>query len=270
MSRLPPDEWLHHAKRLAVGQKRRVNHTCGRTSSLDVYNNDDSWSCWCFRCHNGGRVLKEHQSIRVVQEDTSRMQPIPTTAFHISQATQYEQRRIWELLVRKGCPPGIIPEEMLWYDRSINRILVRQGSIALGRALNEQQLPKWMVYGDWVGRPKMFWTRFPDAGEMQPVVLVEDTFSALKVAKALALYAPESPMSVAAVLGTVITSASLRLVAGRDVLCMFDGDHAGAVGSRELQQRLAVFGGVFVDIRPKQGDPKDMQLLEIYNAIFKG
>ncbi|AKN21170.1 putative DnaG-like primase [Pectobacterium phage Peat1] len=38
---------------------------------------------------------------------------------------------------------------------------------------------------------------------------------------------------------------------------------AGAVGSRELQQRLAVFGGSFVDIRPEQGDPKDMSLEEI-------
>jgi DNA primase len=101
------------------------------------------------------------------------------------------------------------------------------------------------------------------------MVLVEDVLSSYKVAKAIELYAPESSVSVAAVLGTVVTSASLRLVAGRDVLCMFDGDSAGAVGSRELQQRLAVFGGSFTDIRPEQGDPKDQSLEEIACVLRK-
>ncbi|ARW58991.1 DNA primase [Pectobacterium phage vB_PatP_CB5] len=257
---IPKEDWLHIAKRLAIGQKRRVTHGCGRTAALDVYNNDDSWSAYCFRCKESGRVLKEHQSIRVVKEDTSRIGPVPATAFHISQATQYEQRRIWELLVQKGCPPGIIPEEVLWFSRSSNRILLRQGLLAQGRALSPQQQPKWLMYGDWWNQPRIWWTRYRGAG---PMVLVEDVLSSYKVAKAIELYAPESSVSVAAVLGTVVTSASLRLVAGRDVLCMFDGDSAGAVGSRELQQRLAVFGGSFVDVRPEQGDPKDMSLEEI-------
>ena len=260
MSRLPPDEWLHLAKRLAVGQKRRVRHNEERDCAMDVWNNGDSWSAYCHRCHMPGWVPKEHQQLNVQRVDPDRVSPVPADCLHITQASQYEQRRIWELLVQKGCPPGIIPEEVLWFSRSSNRIVLRQGLLALGRALSQQQQPKWLMYGDWWNQPRILWTRYRGAG---PMVLVEDALSSYKVVKAIELYAPESSVSVAAVLGTVVTSASLRLVAGRDVLCMFDGDSAGAVGSRELQQRLAVFGGSFVDIRPEQGDPKDMSLEEI-------
>ena len=99
------------------------------------------------------------------------------------------------------------------------------------------------------------------------MVLVEDALSSYKVAKAVQHYAPESSVSVAAVLGTVVTSASLKLIAGRDVLCMFDGDEAGRLGSVELKQRLAVFGGRFVDIRPERDDPKDMTLEAIWESL---
>ncbi|BAS69525.1 putative DNA primase [Pectobacterium phage PPWS1] len=264
---IPREDWLHHAKRLAVGQKRRVNHGCGRTASLDVYNNDECWSCWCFRCHEGGRVHKEHQSIRVMREDTSRIGPVPATALHISQVSAYEQRQIWDLLIRKGCPPGIIPEEMLWYDKTTRRVLVRQGLRALGRALSAQQQPKWLMFGEWWNQPRIWMTRYRDAG---PMVLVEDALSSYKVAKAIEHYAPESSLSVAAVLGTVLTSASLPLVAGRDVLCMFDGDKPGALGSIELRKRLSVFGGRFQDIRPDVGDPKDMELEAVWQRLRNG
>lgn len=95
------------------------------------------------------------------------------------------------------------------------------------------------------------------------MVLVEDALSAFKVAKAVEVYAPTSSFSVAATLGTVVTSASLKFVQGRDVLCMYDGDEAGRQGSLGLQRRLNVFGGTFRDVRPHAGDPKDMTLEEI-------
>lgn len=260
---IPKEEWLDAAKRLAVGQKRRIRHGCGRTPALDIYNSGDCWSAYCFRCKERGWVPKEHQTLTIRQEDTSRVHPVPATALHISQASQYEQKQIWDLLIRKGCPPGIIPEEMLWYDKSTRRILIRQGRIALGRALSEQQSPKWMGYSDTGRIPPLFWTRYQAAEPTGPVILVEDSLSALKVAKAVQHYAPESSLSVAAVLGTVVVPASLRLILGRDVMCMFDGDAAGKAGSDELKKRLSVFGNAFYDMRPRTGDPKDMSLEEI-------
>lgn len=263
--RLPPDEWLGAAKSLSIGQKRRINHGCGKTAACDVFNQADCWSAYCHRCHLPGWVPKEHQQLRSqVQEDPTRVSPVPADALHLSQTSAYEQRRIWDLLIEKGCPPGVIPEEFIWLSRSTNRILLRQGLRALGRALSAAQQPKWMTYGNWMSQPRLFWTRFRDVGQM---VLVEDALSAFKVAKAVEVYAPTSSYSVVATLGTVATSASLKYLAGRDVLCMYDGDQAGAEGSAGLRRRLNVFGGAFRDVRPQTGDPKDMSLQEIAECL---
>lgn len=258
--RLPPDEWLHHAKRLAVGRKRRVRHNEERDCAMDVWNNGDSYSAWCHRCHLSGWVPKQHQQLNVQRVDPDRIGPVPADCLHITQASGYEQSRIWKLLTEKGCPPGVLPEEHLWFSRSTNRILLRQGLQGLGRALSPLQQPKWLAFGDWWNKPRLWWTRYRDAG---PMVLAEDVLSSYKVAKAIEVYAPESSVSVAAVLGTVLTSTSLPLIAGRDVVCMFDGDAAGAEGSAALKRRLAVFGGTFRDARPAHGDPKNMTLEEI-------
>lgn len=254
-NRLPPDEWLPQAKALHVGQKRRVRHGFEPTAAMDVYNNGDSWTAYCHRCHRSGWVPKEHQRLNQVRVDEDRVQPVPADVIHLSQASRYEQRRIWELLVLKGCPPGVIPEEVVWYSRTANRILLRQGLQALGRALSAAQSPKWLQFGQWYGVPKVWWTRYRDAG---PMVLVEDALSSYKVARAIEHYAPESNVSVLATLGTTVVPSLMPSLVGRDVLCMYDGDTAGANGSTGVKRRLAVFGGGFKDIRPVRGDRKSV------------
>lgn len=258
---LPEEEWLHLAQRLHVGQKKRVRH-CGSTPAMDVYNHDDRWSAYCHRCHTAGNRRKLHQSVNSVRVDENRVQPVPTDALHISQVSGFLQKQIWNLLVQKGCPVGVIPEENIWYSASSNRILLRQGKQALGRALSPQQLPKWLAFGDWYQQPRIWFTQWSSSG---PLVLTEDALSAYKISRAMRL-AP-TPVAVAATLGTVITKECLPLVIGRQIICMYDGDEAGAVGSREMKKRLAVFGGEFHDKRPAKGDPKNMTLEEIYESI---
>ena len=262
--RLPPDEWLAQAKALHVGQKRRVRHGFETTAAMDVFNNGDSWSAYCHRCHKAGWVPKQHQQLNVVRVDPDRVQPVPADVIHITQASRYEQQRIWELLVQKGCPPGIIPEEALWFSASSNRILLRQGNQALGRALSPRQLPKWLEFGKWYGQPKAWWTRYRDAG---PMVLVEDALSSYKVAKAIEHYAPESALSVLATLGTTVVPGLIPVLAGRDIICMYDGDKAGADGASGVRRRMAVFGGKFIEARPVSGDPKDMTLEALYETV---
>ena len=261
---LPVEEWLHLAQRLHVGQKQRVRH-CGLTPAMDVYNHDDRWSAYCHRCHTAGNRRKLHQSVNSVRVDENRVSAVPTDALHISQVSGFLQKQIWNLLVQKGCPVGVIPEESIWYSASSNRILLRQGKQALGRALSPRQLPKWLAFGDWYQKPRMWWTRWTP--EAQVLVLCEDTLSAYKIAKSVATFSPNSQVSIAATLGTVLTKETLPLVVGRTVVCMYDGDDAGAVGSREMKKRLAVFGGEFYDKRPAKGDPKNMTLEEIHESI---
>ncbi len=270
---LPREEWLRQAQQLSIGQKRRIRHTCGNTASLDVYNNDDSWSSWCFRCHDGGRVDKVHQSVLHRVQETNRIQPILATTMRFSEATQYEQRRMWTLLCDKGCPPGVIPEELLWYERSVNRLMIRQGDQALGRALDAWRIPKWLAFGAWQGKPMLWQTRTPvkatelAAGAKQAWVTAEDALSAYKIAKSIEVYWPQCGVGVLATLGTAVTSASLPYMAGTDIACMYDGDPAGLSGFLAMRKRLNVFGGFTKDARPTKGDPKNMTLEHIAERL---
>lgn len=252
------DDWLREAQRLSVGQKKRVRHGFESSAAMDVYNNADSWSAYCHRCHESGREMKVHQSVLRKVAEVDRVSPVPATIIQFNDATQYEQQRMWRLLCSKGCPPGVIPEELLWYERSVNRLMIRTpgGLLALGRALDTWRTPKWLPYGAWHGKP-MVWQTRTGAGV---TVLVEDALSGYKVAKAISTYAPASSVRVIATLGTRITDAFLPYVVQDTVLCMYDGDKAGADGFEAVRKRLRVWGAPVVDLRPPLGDPKNNDL----------
>lgn len=261
------DDWLKQAQQLSIGQKRRVRHGAEASNAMDVYNNDDSWSAYCHRCHEGGRVDKVHQSILRRVQEVDRVTPVPATVIRFADATQYEQNRMWSLLIQKGCPPGVIPEELLWYERSVNRLMLLHGSgpdtQALGRALDSWRAPKWLPYGAWFGKP-MVWQTRAGAGV---TVLAEDALSSYKVAKAIELYAPGSSVRVIATLGTRITEAFLPYVAGDTILCMYDGDKAGLDGFHAMRQRLRVWGKPVLDLRPPVGDPKNNDLATLAERL---
>ena len=268
-------EWLAQAQRLAVGRKQRVRHGFEASAAMDVYNDTEKWSAYCHRCHEGATVYKEHQQVRRVIVEPDRIAPVPATLIRLSDATEYEQRRCWELLCRKGCPPGVVPEEMLWFDRSVQRLMLRSGTLALGRSLDQRRLPKWLPYGAWHGLP-MTWTTRSDAGgtrhaasvKSTSLILTEDALSAHKVAKAIDCYAPNAALSVVATLGTIITDRFLPNVIGRPaVICMYDGDPAGEAGFLSMRKRLSVWGQPVLDMRPLKGDPKNNDLAEIIRKL---
>lgn len=261
------DDWLKAAQSLAIGQKRRIKHGFERTAALDVYNNEDSWSAYCHRCHVGGRVMKEHQSVRRAVLEPDRIQPVPATIKRLAEASEYEQRQAWSLLISKGCPPGVIPEEDLWIDQSVRRVMLtsKHSERCLGRALDTWRLPKWLPYGAWHGQP-MVWTTRTGAGAQ---VLVEDALSGYKVAKAIQLYASTSSVGVVATLGTVITDRFLPHLVSHPVLCMYDGDSAGMDGLSAVRKRLAVWGQPVHDLRPVKGDPKNETLEALFQRLEK-
>lgn len=271
------EEWLAAAQALPVGGKRRIKHGFEATAAMDVWNNEDSWSCWCHRCHEGGRVAKQHQRVRRAVVEPDRVSPVPATVIPLEEASRWEQQRAWNLLCRKGCPPGVIPEEVLWYERSVDRLMLRSDDVALGRALDSLRTPKWLPYGAWHGKPMMWSTRtsaeeteHADSAELGSLILTEDALSAYKVAKAIDIYAPKSSLDVCATLGTSITDRFLPYCLGRPaVLCMYDGDPAGLRGYRGMRQRLAVWQQPVVDLRPEHGDPKNNDLAAIAEALQK-
>lgn len=263
------DDWLKAAQSLAVGQKRRIRHAFERTNALDVYNNEDSWSAYCHRCHQHGWVQKEHQSVRRAVVEPDRVAPVPATIKRLADASEHERRQAWALLIQKGCPPGVIPEEDLWIDQSVRRVMMCHGSGSaqrvLGRALDSHRLPKWLPYGAWHGLP-MVWTTRTGAGAQ---VIVEDALSGYKVAKAIQVYAPGSSLGVVATLGTVITDRFLPSLVGKEVLCMYDPDKAGMDGLVAVRKRLNVWGCGVHDLRPVTGDPKNETLEALFERLEK-
>lgn len=63
MSRLDPATWLPQAKALAVGQTKKVRHTCGKREAMTVGNEQGHYWAFCFRCGCGGRHDKASASI---------------------------------------------------------------------------------------------------------------------------------------------------------------------------------------------------------------
>lgn len=263
MAHLARADWLHHAQRLAVGQKRRVRHGTERTAAMDVWNQADRWSAYCHRCHLSGVVYKEHQQVRRAIIDPDRVSPVPADALRLSEAWDIELRIAWSLLIEKGCPPGVIPDEVLYWSRQARRVLLRLGPVALGRAVDPNRLPKWLPYGAWQGLP-MVWTTRQGAGAM---VLVEDALSGYKVAKAIDTFAPESSACVVATLGTRITDRFLPYCINRPLVGMYDGDGAGARGFADMRRRMGVWGYPVLDRSPDKGDPKNMELAAIFAKL---
>lgn len=263
---IPRSEWLMQAQHLCIGQKKRIRHNKECTAAMDIYNNDDSWSCWCHRCKDGGRVWKEHQHVRVARVDEDRVQAVPADALRIRDATPYVQRQIWKLLISKGIGPEVIPEEILWWSPTANRLLLIWQGRALGRALSPLQQPKWLMYGEWAGQPRVWFTLF---NASSPVVITEDALSAHKLSHALAQY--HTAVSVMSCLGTRLTERALALLIQnqtKQIICMFDGDRAGASGADGVRQRVRPFGIQFDEVVLADGyDPKDLTMAELQALV---
>lgn len=267
------EDWLHLAQRVPVGGKARVRHGHERTTAMDVWNNEDSWSAYCHRCHESARVMKQHQRPRRAVVDADRVQAVPADALRLAEASAIQQREAWALLCEKGCPPGVIPEEVLWYSERARRLILKSGSVALGRALDANRLPKWLPFGEWRGLPMVWTTRtgavgmVPAHGVTPALVLAEDALSAYKIAKAIDTYRPASPVQVCATLGTRITDRFLPYCLNRTLVGMYDGDGAGLRGFQSMRQRLRVWGAPIIDRSPAKGDPKDMELADIFAKL---
>ena len=259
------DEWLVQAQQLCVGQKKRIHHGFERTAAMDIYNNADSWSCYCHRCKQGARVWKEHQHINVQRVDEARVQAVPADVIRLTNTDGYSQRQIRTFLVSKGIGPEVINEDILWYSKQANRLLLLWNGRALGRALSPNQQPKWLMFGEWASQPRAWMTQ--DSGTSGTLVITEDALSAHKIAYAMSMH----PMGVLATLGTSVTQRTLMLILSlgiKRLLCAYDGDAAGDAGASAVRQRIRPFGIEYRRVMIPQGlDPKDLTMNEIQALI---
>lgn len=266
-----PDEWLKQAQEVPVGQKDKVSHLCG-DASLVVYNNVDSWSAWCWRCHTRGwlpkaeanmreRLARKAQQQEIDRALTYQVRP-PFPASH-DLATWTPAARVW--LYKAGLPAEHIKQLGAYYHAGSDRVVLpikdSDGQVVFWQARNAEY-PK-------DGRPKYISASLPrDRIHVQygradvgvPFCLTEDILSAYKVGASGAVgYAA---------MGTQLGQHTLALLARRDapVHLWLDPDAAGEAARSTIAKQLRLLGLGITHIRTPK-DPKAYSFGEIRGIL---
>lgn len=274
-------EWLDQARKVPVGQKRRVFHGAEHTAAMDVYNNEDSWSCYCHRCHDSGKVYK--QVIQKVKEDTPihrKFYNVKDTCSlrHLASTQRHKYDRLVMLLHHKGMSTALIEPYKPRYNLKDDRLCFVIDGVAVGRDCTGTSTAKWLMYHN--DDPKGFvYLQGQKTGKTcEPVIMVEDLFSAIKVKH-------YTGFSTLWLQGTRISDECIRLFVERNtasdlqdgnrvlpqcgaaplvgITCL-DSDSAGYSGTSSIHSRFSLLGLPVskVDI-PVGLDPKDLNHKEL-------
>lgn len=261
---IPTEEWLAQAKRLPVGQARRIQHRFEHRQNMVVRNVQEGWACYCHACGEGGFVPKEFVKVQP-QENEPHQQLIPADILPLEQLEQGQRWRVHSFLAQKGMDSVHFGGAVLRYSPSKDRLLVGlrgpDGDAWLGRAVGNQQ-PKWVAYSTpTVGYPEYAWPGVWGAG---PVVITEDPLSAIKVHWAM------PGRSVLTSLGTKLPNklVTALLERGDDVLIWYDGDHAGRAGAEKGAKRLRGLGLNVQWCTVADKDPKDLTAEQIREVVY--
>lgn len=252
--------WLKIAKSIPVGTSTRYR-CCGSTKAGVAFNNADSWSSYCFRCHTSLKEFKQYQSLSDGLQQ-HKVTEVPTDLKKLYECSEYIQEVVYKFLLTKGIYPSMIPDAM--YSTELKRVLFKvTQSVYMARALNKYQQPKWLQLG---GR-----CQFAVMGQvLEPtkIVLTEDLLSAIKIDYVQREFGTGDVLAVS-LLGTKLDTKLRAILAqsGVPVLCMLDGDTAGYTGTSRIMKDLKVY--TQVSTYAEQGlDPKDLscqKLLEVLN-----
>lgn len=270
-------EWLEDAKRVPVGQSRRVYHGAESRPNLQVFNNTDSWSAWCYACGKSGKVYKEvlqrvDTSAPVFHKYLSAADCV--TLPELARLHPERYKRLVVLLHKKRVSTALLAPYSPVYCLVDERLVFTFKGASIGRDVTERSHAKWLHYHNNAQPLEFLYLR----GEIkhctrEPVVLVEDLFSAIKVHKYTGL-------STLWCSGTHISDAIIAFLTypKRDVpfypVLAFDGDVAGHKAYRTASKRLGIRGVPFTSVVIPEGcDPKDLthtELLTLFKGVLNG
>lgn len=273
MARLPDEEWLHLARKTAVGQQARHVHLREGRANLIVGNRDDRWWAYCQSCKEGGVVMKEHVLTLTREPEASRTMSIPVDLRKVYELPKYQQEYIAKFLSSKGMDLTMFNiEEVLWSE-SRQRLLVQTGGASfqghfkphyMGRDTSGKSPEKWLTYN---GQHYLGWADKPTP----LAVLCEDTFSYLKGKWATSVSSRLQGITWYCTLGTAIHDGLfLQLLKKHDAVASFyDGDEAGVKGMLTNNKRVRGAGLQAFDCctAPEELDPKDMRVHEIQQHV---
>ena len=281
---LPAEEWLHVAERLPVGGRVRVRHGHERRPNLVIGHADGHFWAYCQACREGAKVLKEHVLFRApAPVESTRLDP-PADLVPLSMLPAWDRDRVLRFLAGKGVDVSILPD--LKYSASRARVYLQvqrgagQNAVLLGRDITDKSQQKWLSHEPipyMLAAASPIWEWYKVTAHSQHVpahvkrlVLVEDAFSACKVAAAMRMH--ESYAAVAC-LGTAVRPALALEIAQRNfeqVVLLFDGDDAGRRAAVDAHRQLRPFTNTVTRPIPEGMDPKDLHQGELARIILGG
>lgn len=260
-------EWLDAAKRLAVGTKDRIRHGFESRANMMIFNNADSWSCWCFACNEGGIVRKTHPVL--IEEPTpsaGTLMPLPEDCRPLEEVSEALKRKAYGYLLIRGINPEktLAGLSVLVSEKTQRLCIEMNGMAYVGRGMANQKVKaityssraytKYAHHPQWTGKP---W-------QDKHVILTEDYLSALKVQQAV----PDAV--VISVQGSAASSDLLaKLLGCSRVFIMLDGDEAGRKGTVKILHKIRSFVlKVHCISTPDGKDPKNLTSKEIRRLLY--
>ena len=251
-------EWLEQAKRLPIGQKKRLVCPCGNGKSVMIANNGDSYSGYCFRCG-----AKFHEKLeRMSLEQTKALEAFRNEEVTARQSINWptgctdrlnSASRTW--LYKSGITDDVITLANIKYSSSMDRCVLpvfnSMGNISFwqARSLHPLRAPKYI--NPIADAGKILYQLGGLNKQCDTVVVTEDILSTIKIQMA----APE--VDVVSILGTKTTDFKTGYLAKYSkVIYMLDPDKAGQDGNREGIRRL----GMVTDATSikVESDPKEL------------
>ena len=259
-------EWLDQAKAVPVGQKRRVKHGAEATAAMDVYNNEDSWSAYCHRCHESSKVHKQFlqkvdTSVPVLRKylDYSALVSLQELA-----ATHPEKYKAMVVLLHtKHVSTTILKPYKPMYCLTDDRLVFRFKGVDIGRDCTGRSSMKWFKYHTPEQRGFVYLQGkdVPTTGEV--IAACEDLFSSMKITHYTGL-------STMCLLGTRFEDEKVTFVISRNarLLGAQDGDAGGDDCSRLMYHRCSSLGIPYKRLQVPAGlDPKDMLPVDLIKLI---
>lgn len=265
MARLPDEEWLHHAKKLAVGSQNRLFHRREGRPNLVVGNDAGRWWAYCQSCKAGGVVTKDHVRITggAAPESSTHLDK-PRDSLPILELDEFCRDAVLRLLAEKNMDQMYLPP--VHFSEQRKRMLIDTGQGWLGRDTTGHSPQKWLTYDGslWLGPCGEH-----VGGAPTTALVVEDPFSYYKVRWALR---DVPDCTVYCALGTVARpSLRIILLPHTSVIFFFDGDDAGTTGARREARAMRGLGvRAVARCAPDGFDPKDLtieQIKEYYHAL---
>lgn len=263
-------EWLSLAQKVPVGQSRRHYHGAESRPNLKVWNNTDSWSCWCHACHDGATVYKE--VLQKVTETPVVLQKYLSssdccTLPELARLHPQRFKKVVVLLHKKRVSTALLAPWEPVYNLTDDRLVFTFGGASIGRDCTERSHAKWFHYYSQKPMDFLYLQGENTHSTREPIVLTEDLFSAMKVQQYTGL-------SALCCFGTHVSDAIVGFLtypsSNYYPILAFDGDKAGWRATRDASKRLGIRGVEFTTVKIKDGyDPKDYTCSEL-NELFQG